>query len=313
MRIFMHRIRDAGAPRRLDRARSLCAHRPIVGYAPADRWSPPPPHDGWAPRRTDDIDDEGRRPRDRYSENQNNLALRRTWPVRRPVADRRRGGLHRADTGAGTGDPIGARGQGRPRRRADGHRQDGRLHAADPRPAPAAGEHLVLAGPAPGPLPRPDADARARRPGRRERQDLQPPRAAAVGGRVRRRAARPPDQGAPGRHRDPRGHARAPARPRRPARGEPRPGRDPRARRGRPDAGHGLHARHPPHPRPAAVAPADAAVLGDVLGRHQAPRGLDPARPGDDRGRPATAPPPRACASSSTRSIATARRSCSPT
>ena len=44
VRIFMHFMRDPGAPCGLDRARPLCAHGAIVGYAPRDRWSPPPPH-----------------------------------------------------------------------------------------------------------------------------------------------------------------------------------------------------------------------------------------------------------------------------
>ena len=78
-----------------------------------------------------------------------------------------------------------------------------------------------------------------------------------------------------------------PARPRRPAGRQPRPGRDPRPRRGRPDARHGLPAGHPADHRAAPGQAPEPDVLGDVLRRHPAPVGDDPARPGDGRGRAA--------------------------
>ena len=178
----------------------------------------------------------------------------------------------------------------------------------------AAREHLVLARPAPRPLPRPDADARARRPGRRERQDLRPARAAASRPSCTAACRSIPQikelragveilVATPGRLLDHVGQRAA--------------------NLGQveilvlDEADRMLDMGFMPDIQRIldllAVAPADAAVLGDVLGRHQAPRGLDPAQPGRRSRSPGTAPPPRASASSSTRSTATARRSCSPT
>ena len=76
VRIFMHRICDARAPRDVDRPRSLCAHGPIVGYAPPVRRPPPAALAAiaWAPRRTTTYHS-GRRPRRPKPENQNNLTF----------------------------------------------------------------------------------------------------------------------------------------------------------------------------------------------------------------------------------------------
>ena len=52
------------------------------------------------------------------------------------------------------------------------------------------------------------------------------------------------------------------ARSRRQPHAQPRPGRGARARRGRPDARHGLHRRHPAHPRAAARAAPEPPLLG---------------------------------------------------
>ncbi len=263
-----------------------------------------------APRRA--ITDAGRRPAADTGEDEH-LALRRAGALGRPPADRRGGGLRGADARPGTGDPPDPGRKGRARRRPDRHRQDGGVHPADPRPPPAVREHVVLARAAPGPVPRADTDPRARGPGLGGHQDLWPQGAAPCDGRVRRGAARPADQGAAGGCRDPGRHTGPAARPRRAARRQPDPGRDPRPRRGRPDAGHGLHARHPPHPRPAAEPQAEPAVLGHLLGRDQAARGLDPRRTRRRSRSRATAPPPKPSGSSSTRSIGIARRSSSPT
>ncbi len=92
------------------------------------------------------------------------------------------------------------------------------------------------------------------------------PRGASLGRRVRRRPRRPAGEGPPPGPRDPRRDAGPPARSRRPAQRLARTGRDPRPRRGGPDARHGLPARHPPHRRPSAPAPAEPAVLGHVPG-----------------------------------------------
>ncbi len=156
-------------------------------------------------------------------------------------------------------------------------------------------------------------DPRARDAGRRERPDLRADRAAAVDGGLRRHPDGSTDQGAARRRRDPDRDARAPARSRRPEGREPRPGRDPRPRRGGPDARHGLPARHPADHRAAAEATPEPDVLGDLLGRHPAAVRDDPAGPRDRRGRAAQHRPSRASASSSTRSTATARKSCWPT
>ena len=132
-------------------------------------------------------------------------------------------------------------------------------------------------------------------------------------GGLRRRRHRPPDTGAARRRGDPRGHARPPAGPRRAAQREPGPGGGPRPRRGRPDAGHGLPARHPPDPRPPA-APGGRTCCSRPPSRTTSggsPRsGCTTPRP--SRSRRATRPPSRS-ASWSSRSTATARRSCWPT
>ena len=183
--------------------------------------------------------------------------------------------------------PLVLAGQGRPRRRPDRHRQDGRLHAArsstgcartrTPRSRPPATRSACLVLTPTRELAVQVAEA-VKTYGRKV-----PLRSSVVYGGV---PLDPQIKELLRRRRDPRRHAGPAAGPRRPARREPGPGGDPRPRRGGPDAGHGLHARHPPDPGPAAQPQADPAVLGHVLRRHQAPRGLDPQRPRDDRGRP---------------------------
>src|SRR5579862_58461 len=213
--------------------------------------------------------------------------LRIAGAVGRPGPDGGRGGLRAADAGAGGRDPGGPRRPGRAGGRPDGDRQDRGVPAADVRSAAAPRQHELLAGAPSGSRPDHRPDAGAGDAGRRVRQDLRPDRSVAGRGRVRRRADRAADEAAAGRGRDPRGNPRSAARPRRPAHRQPEPGRGPRPRRGRSDARHGLPARHPPDHRAGAEAAADAALLGNVLGRHPAPGGDPAPRPGHGRGRTA--------------------------
>ena len=210
----------------------------------------------------------------------------------------------------GTSDPPRARRPRPARGSPDGHRQDRRVRAADPRAPPGATR-------TPASRPRDTRSVRSiLTPTRelamqveRQRPRLRPLRAAPVGRRLRRRAGRSAGQGAaggleilvatPGRLLD---H-------RRPALREPRPGRDPRPGRGGPDAGHGLPARHPQDRRSAADAAPEPAVLGDL------PRGDPRARrrccttPRPSRSRRATRPS-TSCASWSTPWTATASGRC---
>ena len=251
----------------------------------------------WAPLRTTTLRIARTRPLPMAAEpeNQNTLTIRRAGALAADSCARSRRGLHGADARPGTGHPARARRARRPGRAQTGTGKTAAFALPDPRPAAAPHANTsLLARPPPGPLPRPDPDARAGRPGRRRpsRPTVDTCRSARRSSTAACRST--PDQGAARRGRDPRRHAGPPARPRRPARREPRPGRDPRPRRGRPDAGHGLHARHPAHPRPAPRA-ASRRCCSRPRSRDDIKRlgGIDPQRPRARSTSPATAPPPR--------------------
>ncbi len=238
------------------------------------------------------------------------LDLRPSRPVGRHPPRRRGRGLYRTHPHPGQGHPARARRSRRPRRRPDRDRQDRGLHAADPRAAEGPGELELLARAPPGPGPDGDADPRAGDADRRQRRGLRPPRPAPHGRRLRRRPDRAPDQGAAVRGRDPRRDAGPADGPRRAAHGQPVAGRDPGPRRGRPDARHGVHPGHPQDRRPPPGASARTCCSAPrSRTRSGGCRRSSCTTPRRSRSPPGT-PPPRASSRSSTRSTATARRTC---
>ena len=113
----------------------------------------------------------------------------------------------------------------------------------------------------------PGADARTRRADRRERSRLRQILEAVVDRRLRRRRHQPANDQTEARRRHPRRDTGPPARSSAAARRRSLACRDTGARRSRPHARHGLYPRHQAHPRVPAQAPAEPAVLGDLLRR----------------------------------------------
>ena len=201
--------------------------------------------------------------------------------LRRPRPGRRRprrgddGRLRVAVADPGGHDPAAARGPGRRRPRADRHRQDGGVRAADPVPARPVAEEPAGAGPR--------ADPRAgaagvrglravrRRGARREgpaglrRSGLRHPAQRPAPRRARDRRDARADHGPP-RARDPGPHRAA----------VPGPGR------GRRDAQHGLRRGRRDDPRGHPRGQAGRALLGDHAGPDPPAVDQVPARPGRD-------------------------------
>ena len=227
----------------------------------------------------------GRPPDERFAPDHPPDHLRRLRPGRADPPRRRRARLSRAHADPGAGDPGRDVRQGRDGRRADRHRQDRRLRAADHPPAAAAGELEHVAGAPPGARADAGAHPRARRPDLQQRRRLREAHAPAMRGGVRRRRHEAADPGAAPGLRAAGGHARPAARPRRAAHDQPLAGADPRARRGRPDARHGLPAGHPADHQPAQQGPPEPDVLCDLLGRDPQARRELPQVAAADRGR----------------------------
>ena len=127
------------------------------------------------------------------------------------------------------------------------------------------------AAPRPAALPDSRPDARTRGAGRGIGADLRQISAAEIDGDVRRRQHQSADQGTARSRGHPGRDAGTSARPCRAEDAGPVRRRDPGAGRSRPHAGHGLHPRHQEHPRAAAEAAPEPAVLGHLLRRDQDP------------------------------------------
>jgi hypothetical protein len=204
-------------------------------------------------------------------------ALRSAWSSssRRQRGSGRR--LRRADPDpveSHSPDPDGRRHH---RRRADGDRQDGRVHPADSRASPRRTEAASRA--------RPDPDPRIGGTGGNERPRLRAIHRPSRRRRLRRRAAASSTEDAEDpRTRPPRRDPGAPPRPPWPHVAPARRHRDPGPRRGRPHGRHGLRPRSQAHPPPHAGRAADDDVLGDHAAR------AEPGGEGSDEGSRARRP-----------------------
>ncbi len=151
---------------------------------------------------------------------------------------------------------------GRPRSlrdRPDRHRQDGRLRAADARPA-LDGRNAARTAHLPGARDHPHP--RACGADRRELSHLRPISEAHHCGGVRRRRHLAADAHAAAWRRHPGGDTGPSRRPDRAPRRKSGSRRDLRPRRSRPDARSRLHSRHPPHHRALAREAAESLLLG---------------------------------------------------